>query len=217
VASTDATPRFRSIDASTQPRRELFRCFRHHEQPTLSVATQFDVTGFRAWQRRSDRRLFASLCHVVMGAVHAVPELRQRFHGEGLGEFDQVDPAVTVARADGGFDFCRGRWSPDPLAFHDDLVSRMAAVAGRDEIAADNDESRHLVFITSLPWLAFTGITHPVKLALADVPIITVGKLVEADGRVTMPLAVQAHHALVDGLHVARFVDAVTTGLASCR
>ncbi|WP_448006911.1 CatA-like O-acetyltransferase [Agromyces bauzanensis] len=37
-------------------------------------------------------------------------------------------------------------------------------------------------------------------------PIFTIGRYVERDGRTLMPLAVQIHHAAADGFHTARLV-----------
>ena len=38
-----------------------------------------------------------------------------------------------------------------------------------------------------------------------DVPIITLGKLIERGDTLSMPVAVQVHHGVIDGLHVGRF------------
>ena len=47
---------------------------------------------------------------------------------------------------------------------------------------------------------------HPIPLNPADsVPRIAWGKFFEEGELLTMPLGVQAHHALVDGIHVGKF------------
>ncbi|MFN2280316.1 MAG: CatA-like O-acetyltransferase, partial [Anaerolineales bacterium] len=46
----------------------------------------------------------------------------------------------------------------------------------------------------------------PLKLMPGDsVPRFAWGKYQEADGRMKMPLSVQGHHALMDGLHAGIF------------
>lgn len=50
------------------------------------------------------------------------------------------------------------------------------------------------------------GITNAGKKDNAA-PLFDWGKYVERDGRLIMPVSVQAHHSFVDGLHVGRFVE----------
>ena len=38
-------------------------------------------------------------------------------------------------------------------------------------------------------------------------PIFTMGKFYEEQGKCLLPLAVQVHHAVCDGFHVCRFVN----------
>ena len=45
-------------------------------------------------------------------------------------------------------------------------------------------------------------------------PRITWGRYTREDGRVRMPVTALCHHALVDGLHLARFYEALE---ARCR
>ena len=62
------------------------------------------------------------------------------------------------------------------------------------------------------PWLAFTGITHAQSLTPPDsIPRLTTGRFTPQNGRLTMPLSVQVHHALMDGRHVAEYFARVQT------
>ncbi len=62
-----------------------------------------------------------------------------------------------------------------------------------------------MFFITSIPWFSFTAFTHPYDPVYAFIPIITPGKLIERGETLSMPVAVQVHHGVIDGLHVGRF------------
>ncbi|MGL3600382.1 CatA-like O-acetyltransferase, partial [Veillonella sp. ZSJB6] len=65
-----------------------------------------------------------------------------------------------------------------------------------------------LLYLTSVPWVTFTSISHPTHDQQHDtVPRIAWGKFTETGGRMSMPLSVQAHHALVDGVHVGRYYE----------
>jgi len=59
-----------------------------------------------------------------------------------------------------------------------------------------------------VPWVEFTGFNINVydegKFLL---PIFTMGKYFERDGKRMLPLAIQVHHAVCDGYHVGVFVE----------
>lgn len=62
--------------------------------------------------------------------------------------------------------------------------------------------------ISMVPWLEFTSCNINVfddgKLLL---PIFTMGKRFERDGKRFLPFAIQVHHAVCDGYHVGLFVE----------
>jgi chloramphenicol O-acetyltransferase type A len=59
-----------------------------------------------------------------------------------------------------------------------------------------------------IPWVAFTSFAHARRHGTEDsVPKIVFGKRHERGGRHRMPVSVEVHHALVDGLHVGRFFE----------
>ncbi|HMM58897.1 MAG TPA: CatA-like O-acetyltransferase, partial [Candidatus Rifleibacterium sp.] len=58
-------------------------------------------------------------------------------------------------------------------------------------------------------WHRFSGLTFAKALNSSDsVPRITFGRTYEDEGKLLLPVAIQVHHGLVDGLHVARFLEA---------
>ncbi|MGZ7230851.1 CatA-like O-acetyltransferase, partial [Streptococcus pyogenes] len=63
------------------------------------------------------------------------------------------------------------------------------------------------VHMTALPWLAFTAFTHA-RGSGDDRPKIAFGRFKEEGGRLLLPVCVDVHHALCDGVHVGRFFEA---------
>jgi chloramphenicol O-acetyltransferase type A len=64
--------------------------------------------------------------------------------------------------------------------------------------------------MTAIPWVAFTSFVHPIDLNPADsVPRFAWGKFFDEGDALKMPLSVQGHHALVDGIHIGRFYEKV--------
>ena len=47
-------------------------------------------------------------------------------------------------------------------------------------------------------------------------PLFDWGKYYEKDGKVMIPISVQAHHSFVDGLHIGLFVEQLQKFLNEC-
>jgi chloramphenicol O-acetyltransferase type A len=131
---------------------------------------------------------------------------------------DALGVGVTVLRDDESFRFCYLDDAPTFDAFAgaaaDVLAAARAAPADAPlEPQADRDDLLHG---TVLPWLPFTSITHARRLPAADsVPKVAFGKFERRGDRVDMPVSLEVHHALVDGLHVGRFFERFTALLAA--
>lgn len=65
------------------------------------------------------------------------------------------------------------------------------------------------VFQCSLmPWVTYTHISHTNSGKKDNAtPLFDWGKYYEKDGKVLIPISVQAHHSFVDGLHIGQFVE----------
>lgn len=67
-----------------------------------------------------------------------------------------------------------------------------------------------------IPWFTFTSFNINVfddgKYLL---PIFTMGKIFDVDGKRMIPLAIQVHHAVCDGYHVGKFLELLQENIAS--
>lgn len=60
--------------------------------------------------------------------------------------------------------------------------------------------------MTAIPCVSFTSFMHPMHLQPTDsIPRIAWGKFFQDGEFLKMPLEVQAHHALMDGVHMGQF------------
>ncbi|HET6645746.1 MAG TPA: CatA-like O-acetyltransferase, partial [Pyrinomonadaceae bacterium] len=63
------------------------------------------------------------------------------------------------------------------------------------------------IHFSVLPWLSFTSFAHARNKGRAEsVPKIAFGKFTREDDRMLLPISVEVHHALMDGLHVGKFI-----------
>lgn len=66
----------------------------------------------------------------------------------------------------------------------------------------------NVIHYSSIPWLNFTSLSHARSFSFKDsCPKISFGKMMEQNGIKQMPISIHVHHALMDGFHVAQFVE----------
>jgi chloramphenicol O-acetyltransferase type A len=103
------------------------------------------------------------------------------------------------------FSFCTFDYVEDFALFATKAAEQIAYVQEHGTLE-DEPGRDDLLFMTAIPWVSFTSFMHPLDLHPADsVPRFAWGKFFEDGEFLKMPLSVQAHHALVDGMHMGRF------------
>ncbi len=153
--------------------------------------------------------VFNATLFAVAAAANSVPELRMRFRRDEVIEHEVVHPSVTVPTDDHGFAFCDIEYSPDWRTF-DARCSQAIEQARQQTALADNGAHEdHWLYLSCLPWIDFSGVTNPLNGPEDCIPRIAWGKITQQADRWRMSVAVQVHHALVDGFHAGRFFEAL--------
>ena len=125
-----------------------------------------------------------------------------------------VHASTTVLRADESFGFAYLHHAASYTQFaRQAAVQIQAAREGRAGFEPRVDESALLHF-TTLPWLHFTSFSHARNWGREDsVPKLAFGRIEAQGPHQWLPCSVEVHHALVDGLHVGRYVQALEAAL----
>lgn len=194
------------IDVETWERRALFQLFQSFDEPYHGVCLRVDCTGTYRYAKQQGCSVFLSLLHRSLAAAQSIVNFRTHIDDGQVWLYDRVNAGSAVGRPDGTIGF--GRY---PYRESIDEFVREASLE-LDRVRARTDLERYpdvnLIRYSTLPWFDFTSISHARKLSTDDSsPRITFGKITEANGRCTMPVSIHVHHGLVDGLHVAQFVE----------
>jgi len=142
---------------------------------------------------------------VLSRAANAIPEFRYRIRAGAVVEHEIVHPSITLLTGEDLFSFCTMDYVEDFSEFAARAAEKMAFVKAHPTL---KDEPRRddFLFMTALPWVSFTSFRHPMQLHPADcVPRFAWGKFFDDGKLLKMPLDVQGHHALMDGIHMGRF------------
>jgi chloramphenicol O-acetyltransferase type A len=202
----ESKPRSKLIDLKSYKRARLFDYFNQFEVPFTSFTVNVEIGDFFEKCRSRRYRFFSSLCLAITKSSNQIPEFRHRVVGEGLVEFESVYPAVTVLDQDNVLSFAKGIYSGDFDPDYRVLVQAIdRAKMGLDQ--EGDEEQPYQIFVSNIPWISFTSVTHPYFSKNKSIPIFTVGKLIEGENGKTIPIAVQSNHALVDGFHIAKFYE----------
>jgi chloramphenicol O-acetyltransferase type A len=199
--------RVRDIDPKSWARREHFETFRAFARPHFSICAEADMTAVVPEARRRSISLNTLIVYVVARAANDIPEFRQRIRGDRVVEHEVVHPATTVMTGEDLFTFAFFEFDVDFDAFAAE-VARVTARVQADPSLEDPPGRDDLLFMTAIPWVVFTSFEHPMTGDPDDsIPRFAWGRCHDIGGRQTMPLNLQIHHALGDGLHAGRFYE----------
>jgi chloramphenicol O-acetyltransferase type A len=199
----------RAIDLKRWRRREHFLLYRRYAQPFFSVCVEVDVT--RAWDRcrvPGGASFFLASLHLMLKAANATEAFRLRMRKRGVWLHDNVAVGTPIPRDDGTFAFSRFEFIEQFDRFSADGESAMARSRIRKTLALENAAVDDIVYHSTLPWLRFTSLTNALPGGDDSIPRIVFGKCTqESNAGTKMPIGVEVHHALVDGVDVARFIE----------
>jgi chloramphenicol O-acetyltransferase type A len=204
----------RAIDLKTWKRREHFQLYRAYAQPFFSVTVEVDVTRlWNASRKPSGPSFFLASLYMMLKAVNETEAFRLRLRKRGVWLHDRVAVGPTIAREDGTFAFAR-------LEFGDRIDRFVAAGQKaitesrvRKTLAPEQEGDDDIVYHSTLPWFRFTSFTNAMPGGDDSIPRLVFGKCTRDRQAMKMPLAVEVHHALVDGVDVGTFIERFQAGL----
>lgn len=200
----------RSIDMQTWSRRNHFRVFSSFNHPHFNMCVNVDVTAFYPFVKRQGYSFTVCMVYVIARASNAIPEFRQRIRGEQVVEHEIVNPGFSILVHNNLFTFCAVEYAEDFSEFARRAEKNIAYVKAHPDLEANDPEKDDVLYMTSIPWVSFTSFTHPMQLHPADsVPRFAWGKYFKEGDTLKMPLGVQGHHAVMDGVHMGRFYEKV--------
>ena len=204
---------YKEIDMAAYKRRAHFDYFRSMAYPYAGVTVEVDISRLTPTLKAHGLPFFLPVLYCVTRAANSVPQFRQRIRGEGIIEYEYSESSYTVALPDETYCYCVPNTR---LPFYDFLAYTREAQrrAVEEPSIEEQDEADSLLFISSVPWISQTSVIQPVPSPADSNPRITWGKYFERCGNVYLPVSVLCHHALVDGLHIARFYDALNAEIA---
>lgn len=197
------------LDIETWERRNHYNHFKGLDYPHFNICGNVDITQFYRFIKENKSSFFISFLYVSVKTANNIKEFRYRIRENKVVEHELVSPSFTMMTSKEVFSFCTAEFIDN---YNEFVVNTSREIEIRKNLVNVEDEPGRddLLYITSIPWISFTHINHPIHMSPVDsIPRISWGKFFEENGNIKLPLSVQAHHALVDGVHVGQYFNSI--------
>ncbi len=198
----------KQIDIGSWERKEHFEFFRKNENSQYSISFDVDITGLDSLVKQHKLSFYYVIIHMVTQASNRVPAFRYRLRGNDVVLHDKLDPSFTDMFEDKELiKFVTVPMHDNMIEFvaNSKRVAKQQNTVFTDQAVFERDD---LLFITSIPWIPFTQLTHATSSLKQDsVPKIGWGQYHIQEGRLKLPMSVQVNHIFVDGWHLAQFKE----------
>ena len=190
------------IDMEKWDRLEFYEHFINEVVCTYSAVVNIDITNLKG------QKLYPAMIWLLTKTVNDMPEFRTVLTPDGPGIYDDMHPMYTVFNKEKkNFSGIWSYFSEDYSEFLKRYEADTEVYPKSTRYAPKDGTPVNSFNISMLPWLEFTSFNINVfddgKFLL---PIFTIGKFFERDGKRFLPLAIQVHHAVCDGYHIGAFV-----------
>lgn len=193
------------INMETWDRAEGYHIFKTFDMPYTNICSDIDITAFMKHIRSNDYYFFAAFLFYVVKASNMIKEFRCRIEGDQPIIWNHIGANYTLMQDSQVMGNNYTDFIDDFDTFYRNTLADIEMAKHSGHMINKHYEPTAAVTITSIPWLNLSGFMQTVYRVSDAVPYIGIGKRFGAGDRVRISLAVQSHHAFVDGFHVAHF------------
>lgn len=200
-----------------EKRRDRYNAFASFENPLVNLSFELEVPDFRSYCKQHKLPNFHFFLYHVLHAIKGIDNYMYRIYQGEVIKIDDFWASYTVINQDQNLNFARFVMTDDLHEF----VTRSVTSAKEAETTAklintaedlSEYEQRRNIYITCMPWLKLSAIEHPIyEHRSYDIPSLAWGRYSapRGDGKLSLTMAVQAHHGFIDGYHVHLLAQAI--------
>jgi len=200
----------RYIDMESWKRKEHFSFFYKMDYPQYNICMDLDVTNFLTFTKKEKLSFYYSMIYAVTHIANELENFRYRIRDGKVVLHDSIHPSFTEMNNDSSDDLFK-MLTLDFTYSITEFVREAQKENENQKLYFDPEKligRDDLIYITCIPWISFTHLSHTISLNKNDaVPRISWGKYYRNGNKVLLPFSVQVHHALVDGIHVGKYVE----------
>lgn len=199
----------KQINLGTWNRKEHFEFFSDFDEPFFGVVAELDCTRAYEISKEKGFSFYAYYLHKSLVAINLIDAFRLRILNNCPVIFDEIHASPLIARKDGPFAIGFAPFNKDFKVFAESVAAETEKAQNSKVLFLGEHSNRiDLIHYSTIPWFKFTGLTHARNFKFPDSATkITFGKASLEKEKRTFSVAINSHHALVDGENVAEFLD----------
>jgi len=197
------------IDLEAWKRKEHFRFFYRMDYPQFNICLNLDITKFLAFTKENKLSFYYAMIYAVTKVVNRSDDFKYRIRDGKVVIHEQVHPSFTYMDNNGQDDLFKFvTVDIKDSVFEFEEITKAACLNQNDYFGLEKLSGRDdLIFITCIPWISFTHISHTITINRNDsVPKISWGKYFKEGNKILLPFSVQVNHALIDGFQIGKYV-----------
>ena len=179
--------------------------FRNSVEPAFCVTFEADITRFKRVVKEQGVSFTLAMVYAVCKCANDIDAFRYRFVDGQIVLCDKIDTAFTYLNQETEL------FKVVNVPMIDDLKEycEFAETIAKEQKEYFTGPLGNDVFQCSpMPWVTYTHISHTNSGKKDNAtPLFDWGKFYEKNGKIVIPISVQAHHSFVDGIHIGKFVD----------
>ena len=194
---------FKLINIDEWSRKEFYEHFINEVVCTYSITANVDITNIR------EQKIYPTMLWLLTSTINDFEEFRTHFSSDGVGIFEKMNPSYTIFNKENkNFSVIWTEFCDDYDEFLQRYKKDNEQYSKSTHFAPKPNKPENCFDVSALPWIKFTSLNINVhdsgKYLL---PIFTIGRKFEENGKIFLPLTIQVHHAVCDGYHVAIFLN----------
>ena len=198
---------YKKLDITGWNRKDHFKFFRSYDNPFFNICSELNVQKLYDFTKNNNLSFFVCLLFFSLKAANKIEEFRYRILNDEVVIYDRVNAGSTVLNDDDTFSFSYFDYNSDLKIFHTEVAELFKKFVNDTSDLDSRDSDLNMIHYSIIPWISFSSISHPRKLNTDDsIPKIVFGKYHNKDGKLMMPISVEVHHSLMDGLHVGNYL-----------
>ena len=192
-------------------RKEHFRFFSAFDDPFFGITTNVDFTTIYLEAKHDSQSFFLYSLHHILTKANETDEFKLRIEGgNSVVKYDTIHVSPTIGREDGTFGFAFFEYIPDRNDFIQQAIQEITRVKNSTGLSFSKKyrkRRRYQILFYSVVLLLRNETRCFFQERENSVPRISTGKLIDTNGKMLLPISICAHHGLMDGKHVAQFLN----------
>ncbi|ENF8881696.1 type A chloramphenicol O-acetyltransferase [Citrobacter freundii] len=202
-------PEYTPVDLSCWARKEHFEVFQTFAQSTINQTVLLDITALLKHIKEVGWKFYPTIIFLLSKVVNRHTEFRMAIKDNELVIWNEVHPSYTIFHNETEtFSSLWSHYDGNIHHFQHVYAEDMARYGNNLSYWPKGESLENIFFVSAIPWVSFTSFNINVaNMQNFFSPMFTIGKYYNQDGKVMLPLAVQVHHSVCDGFHVARLIN----------